>query len=385
MSFKKLTFIFLASAFLVSCTAQNQPVSISSLTFIGEQVIPQALFDNSTVGGLSGIDYHDGIYYLISDDNGSESDDIQGIARAYTAKLKFDEKGFYSVQLTDKIRLMKIVNPTLSIGYSPGEVDPEAMRFDSRTGKLLWVNEGQINNGIAPQIRELDLEKQKAVDYPIPKMFWIDETGQSGPRHNVVFEGLSMTVNGAGFWVSMEGPLIQDGEEASLEDTVSPVRISFFNRRTAELEKQFAYELDSVTHREGAHEAFTVNGVVDILEYAQEQFLVLERSFVSGQPDGGNDVKLYKVDASKATDIKAIPALIGADYQPASKTLLLDFNTIRHQLTAIDGHHTVDNLEGITFGPILPNGKRSLVVVGDNNFSLYAKQLNQFLVFAVEP
>ena len=125
--------------------------------------------------------------------------------------------------------------------------------------------------------------------------------------------------------------------------------------------------------------------MVDILEYDEQQFLVLERSYVSGQADGGNDVKLYKVDATQATEIKDIPALIGADYQPAQKTLLLDFNTIRHKLTAIDGHHTVDNLEGITFGPTLPSGKRSLVVVADNNFSLYAKQLNQFLVFAVEP
>jgi len=41
----------------------------------------------------------------------------------------------------------------------------------------------------------------------------------------------------------------------------------------------------------------------------------------------------------------------------------------------------LDNIEGMTFGPDLPDGRRSLVLVSDNNFS--AAGFTQFLVFAV--
>jgi hypothetical protein len=39
------------------------------------------------------------------------------------------------------------------------------------------------------------------------------------------------------------------------------------------------------------------------------------------------------------------------------------------------------NLEGMTFGPRLPDGSRTLVFVSDNNFS--SGQLTQFLAFKV--
>lgn len=42
-----------------------------------------------------------------------------------------------------------------------------------------------------------------------------------------------------------------------------------------------------------------------------------------------------------------------------------------------------DTLEGLAFGPPLPNGHRTLVVVADNNFS--AREINQFLAFEALP
>jgi hypothetical protein len=43
----------------------------------------------------------------------------------------------------------------------------------------------------------------------------------------------------------------------------------------------------------------------------------------------------------------------------------------------------IDNVEGITFGPMLPNGHRSLIFVSDNNFN--DKQKTQFFLFEVLP
>jgi len=43
----------------------------------------------------------------------------------------------------------------------------------------------------------------------------------------------------------------------------------------------------------------------------------------------------------------------------------------------------IDNVEGITFGPILPNGHRTLVLVADNNFAAFEK--TQIFVFEIIP
>jgi hypothetical protein len=43
----------------------------------------------------------------------------------------------------------------------------------------------------------------------------------------------------------------------------------------------------------------------------------------------------------------------------------------------------IDNIEGVTFGPTLPNGHRTLIFVADNNFMPFEK--NQFLVFEILP
>ncbi|MBK7559251.1 MAG: esterase-like activity of phytase family protein [Chitinophagaceae bacterium] len=40
-----------------------------------------------------------------------------------------------------------------------------------------------------------------------------------------------------------------------------------------------------------------------------------------------------------------------------------------------------DNLEGITFGPPLPNGNRTLICIADNNFNILEKA--QILLFEV--
>ena len=56
----------------------------------------------------------------------------------------------------------------------------------------------------------------------------------------------------------------------------------------------------------------------------------------------------------------------------AKKTLLFDLDTLGIPL---------DNVEGMTLGPTLPDGRRALVLVSDNNFA--ANQFTQFLLFAL--
>jgi hypothetical protein len=41
----------------------------------------------------------------------------------------------------------------------------------------------------------------------------------------------------------------------------------------------------------------------------------------------------------------------------------------------------LDNVEGMTLGPTLPDGRRSLILVSDHNFA--GSQFTQFLLFAL--
>ena len=47
------------------------------------------------------------------------------------------------------------------------------------------------------------------------------------------------------------------------------------------------------------------------------------------------------------------------------------------------GEGFIDNIEGITLGPKLSNGNQSLILVADDNFQVYGKQLNQFLLLEI--
>jgi 3-phytase/alkaline phosphatase D len=99
--------------------------------------------------------------------------------------------------------------------------------------------------------------------------------------------------------------------------------------------------------------------------------LALERSFSVGV---GNNIKLYEVRLQGATDISGFNSVDGLEVEAvAQKRLLLDFAELGVPL---------DNIEGITLGETLPDGRQSLVVVSDNNFS--PTQVTQVLAFAID-
>jgi hypothetical protein len=97
-------------------------------------------------------------------------------------------------------------------------------------------------------------------------------------------------------------------------------------------------------------------------------FLVAERSFVTGV---GNKIRIYEVDTTGATDLASNHPISAAT--PVTKRLLLDLADLPLS--------SVDNIEGMAWGPDRLGGSRTLVLVSDDNFS--ETQVTQFVAVTV--
>lgn len=393
---KKLAAACIASALtLIACggsdsaipippSSPNAEITVSSLRLIGTQIIPsRTQFESTTVGGLSGIDYDAGNsrFVLISDDR--TTTDSATPPRMYTADLVYDATTFSAVRFLSTFKMKQPNGGDYAKVPDAAVADPEAVRIDPVNGNLLWVSEGDRTltstptRVINPFIREIKPDGSHVREYTLPPLFAMS-AAEAGPRGNAAFEGLTFTPDKTKAVVIMEGALFQDGPPPSLSSKAVS-RITVFNRATGLADAQFAYPIEAVQSTPVPTTAFSVNGPTEILALSNTRFLVLERSFSVGV--AGNQVRLYEIDISSATNVLTTPALASATFTPVTKKLVLNFDNVR---TAAG---TIANLEGMTFGPRLANGRNSLVVVADDNFagSTSDTDRNQFLVFEVLP
>ncbi len=196
-------------------------------------------------------------------------------------------------------------------------------------------------------------------------------TTENGLRQNGVFEGLTFADNFKTVYVSVEEPLYEDGPRAGLKDTNSFIRIIKYDVKSRKPIAQYAYHLDPVAHPSTPANAFKVNGIPDILAIDKNKLLVIERSFSTGV--AGCMIRVYLTSLSNAANIAGITTL---QQKPAAlvaeKKLLINMDDL--------GIY-IDNIEGVTFGPDLPNGHKTLIFVSDNNFT--REQKTQFLLFEV--
>jgi hypothetical protein len=357
---------------IVLPAAAQSTAEIGSLRFIGAVTVPNdAMVDGTLVGGLSGIDYDPAadLWYLISDDKSDKNP-----ARFYTAKLTFDQARLASVAIEHAVALLQADGRPYPNSKTGGDVpDPESIRRDPETGNLWWTTEGDRKLGLSPFLRVAAPDGRQVAEVTTPEVFTTNKEREIGPRHNLGFEGLSFAPDGSSVWLAMESALYQDGPIAT--PTAGTVARLTRLDRAGKVLAQFAYPLDPIqavpTGKNGD------NGVSEIVALDDRGALVLERSGV----EGGDGVwkmyiRLYAIDTAGATDIAAVPSLAGANYIPVAKRLIIDLAK-----TAEVG--SVDNIEGLSWGPALPGGKRSLVLVSDNNFN--PAQITQFLAFEVTP
>jgi hypothetical protein len=383
MQLYKSVIVFCCSILLLFISAWGQKINrlplaedIKALKFLGEYVIPFNMqYKNTTVGGLSGIDYDakNNLYYLICDDRSDKNP-----ARFYTAKIFITKKGIDSMRFTGVTNMLQPNNTAYpnnkqNAWHTP---DPEAIRYNPVTKQLVWSSEGErivkekdtiLANPSVIQIAKNGLFKN---NFELPANFYMQAT-INGPRQNGVFEGMSFANNYKTLFVNIEEPLYEDGPRADTIDNDAYIRILKFDAASKKNTAQYAYELDPVAHPANPITAFKVNGVPDILSIGNNKLLVIERSFSTGRLPC--TIKIFVADISVATNISNITSLqANKDFKPATKKLLMNMDSL--------GIYT-DNIEGVTFGPLLPNGHKTLVFIADNNFNLL--QQSQVFLFEV--
>lgn len=342
----RLVLVVLVTALLLAAPAAAH--DRLDLRFRGQAIVPTGTtFEGTTVGGLSSITYdrRRDAFHVISDD--------QVQARFYTVAL-----GLRDGRLSDgDVRFEDVTTLLAPDGapYPPMSLDPEGLVL-TKDRELILTSEGLPVSGIDPFLRRYSLRGAFLGSLPVPQAFLVTPDQSSGVRPNLGFE--SAGVEDRYLFTANEGALYQDGPPATI-DTGSPVRILRYDLRTRRLERQWRYVTDPVAEPPVPDTAFAVNGVVELLPLDDDRLIAMERSFSVGAPDTGNTIKLYEVALRKDGT--------------ARKRLLLDLDELGIPL---------DNVEGMTFGPRLRHGDRSVVLVSDNNFA--ATQFTQFLLFALD-
>lgn len=371
--------IILTTACTQVITAQQRTFLDLSLDFLGEYKLPDLKYQDTPVGGLSALTYDRGRdrFLALSDDRSSLAP-----ARFYTLNLTIDQKD------SEKIGIAKIdiedvtfIKDENGKNYSPGNIDPEGIALSPK-GTVFISSEGVPSKGIAPFIREFDQKTGKLQqnlripDRFLPNNNTTEAQSPRGVRENLGFEALTLEPNSLAGANGDPFRLFTATESGLFQDTLPPdsaegARIRFLHYLLGGITlptivAEHLYLLDPLP--QGGKD----NGLVELLALdTGGHFLSLERSYGLL----GFGVKLYQITLGGATDTFNIPSLKDdiSNIAPIQKKLLLDLSDLKIYL---------DNLEGMTFGPRLPDGSQSLILVSDNNFN--NSQVTQFLLFSFD-
>ncbi|EKQ69001.1 hypothetical protein OsccyDRAFT_1605 [Leptolyngbyaceae cyanobacterium JSC-12] len=372
-----IAFVILLIPLIAGCdlpqvSAEERIFLNLNLDFLGEYRLPKMDFQGTPVGGLSAFTYdrQRDLFYAISDDRSDFAP-----ARFYTLKLALDSTD----PKTPKIQAVTIQSTTTITSedgkpYPKGKVDPEGIAL-SPLGTLFISSEGIPQQEISPFVGEFDLQTGRwKRSLPIPKRYIPKvEDGKlvQGVGDNLGFESLTLGSVSPGaiepfrLFAATESALMQDTSPDHPQQGAARNRVLHYSIDPdhALLVSEHLYPMEMPP--EGA----LYHGLTELLAIDQGgHFLSLERSFGAK----GFTVKLYQLAFGAATDTINIETFQGSltGVQPIRKKLLLDLTELGIPL---------DNLEGMTLGPRLPDGSASLLLLSDDNFN--PQQVTQFLLF----
>jgi hypothetical protein len=236
----------------------------------------------------------------------------------------------------------------------------DSLRFDPEGVRVGAAGTLFISDEYGPHVWEFGRDGKRLRRLQVPDKFAVARpkadareelaANKSGRVPNRGLEGLAITPDGGKLYAILQSPLIQDWGFAGRN-----VRLLELPREGGPT-REYVYPLDSTLH-----------GINEILAVNDREFLVLERDSLPG--DKTKFKKLMKIDVRGATDVSGVAALPKAGLpqtiKPVSKKPFLDLLDPKFGLT---GPKLPAKVEGLTFGPDLPDGRHLLLVTTDNDF-----------------
>lgn len=309
--------------------------------FLGfSDALDKRIYERTTVGGLSDLAYdgRENRYYgLVDNGPGRVSK-----ARFYDLRLPLAEGRLGDPRILDVTTLRDAEGRPFTASNFDGE------------GLALARNGLFVSSETEPSIRRFSLDGRLKKELPVPRKFGVAPEGQA--TSNETFESLALGPNGRTLFTAVEGPLAPDGSTA---DGRNRLRILRYDDRGRGFKpaKEFYYRTNAGL------------GAVEIAALSGTELLLLERGFV---PDFGNTVRVFEVSLEGAEDVSNEPSLAQPGLKPVGKELLVDLADCPSGGATTPGtqpNPLLDNYESLTLGPRLSGGRRSLLLVSDDNFS----------------
>jgi hypothetical protein len=371
------------------------PLSASraDVTLVGVGKIPGSATDKSGLSGTltnalgetiaadqfgsfgSALDYTGaGNLYCATNDRGFGDGMTRSIDRLHVLEINVDPATKTVTPRLVETRMLTDESGRNLIGLSSAydqRFDPEGLR-GGRDGTLY------ISDEYGPYVWQFTPEGKRLRTLAVPDKFQIahpdpDEDREiagntSGRVSNKGMEGLAITPDGRALFGIMQSPLIQDGARKSVNDRILKIDLATGATR------EYLYPLENPK-----------TGVSEILAIDDHRFLVLERD---GQGGKSAFSKLFAIDVAKASDISAIGTTAKnglptngtpAGVTPVAKRLFVDILDPKFGLASDDYPAKV---EGLTWGPDLPDGRRLLLIMSDND--LKSKAPTWIYAFAID-
>jgi hypothetical protein len=265
---------------------------------------------------------------------------------------------------------------------APGLLDGEGLvRLDHDRWLVSSEGDGESE---APGVYEYSGTGRFLGALPVPARLMPDRLGsrqRRGPRSNLAFESLTRLPDGR-ILTGIEAPLLQDDDPADRRRGAWCRLAEFVPDRGAwRPGRQFAYPIDPMRVPADFEAPEIETGLVELLGLADQHLLALERGFAietRGARRSVTVIRVYDVSLAAATDISRRASLRGRPaVVPVAKSLVLDLDDLTPRLPASLAR--LENFEAMCFGPDLPDGGTSVLLVSDDNFS--ARQRTVFLLF----
>lgn len=278
--------------------------------------------------------------------------------------------------------------------------DPTAnLRLDPESIRVAPDGTVYISDEYGPNVYHFDSNGNRIGVLPVPAKFQVAfpmavgnfELGSNsaGRVPGKGMEGLAITPDGTHVLAAMQGPLIQDGSDGTRYTRM----VYFDTAHPNAAPKEFLYKLNPDPNKPGQNAS--KDSVCDVVAINDHEFLVDER-------DGAaNQVKhAYKIDITGAQDISNIDSLSALSQTQIdsitsvtkSAAPLIDIGALTSGLlnSVPPGYRAgiPDKVEGFTFGPDLPDGRKLLLVTNDDDFgpsSFIPGYPNYIMAFAIDP